>query len=152
MLTQAPTHELLSGSEAQEWSYSPVAFILGEFLNASSRWTTPEKESHAVLALVIRLSHIVVSFHEFSLFPDHKNILYMMSPTLFNANVSLNIVHKVKRWELRLYEFNFTIDHISGEDKVWADILTRWEAPENATFPARLVKALRVPLLTFDMS
>ena len=84
------------------------------------------------------------------MFTDHKNILFMLSPTRFNANVARHVVHKVQRWALRLSEFNFIIEHIPGEQNVWADILTRWAAPNNTSFPSRRVGALRVPLITSE--
>ncbi len=62
------------------------------------------------------------------MFTDHKNILYMLSPTRFNANVARHIVHKTQRWALRLAEFNFTVEHILGAFNTWADLLTRWAA------------------------
>ena len=103
------------------------------------------------MASVTRLSHILAACGEFSLFTDHKNILYMLSPARFDANVARHIVHKIQRWALRLAEFNFTIEHIPGEHNVWADMLTRWAAQGNQTFPARRVSAFRVPLITEDL-
>ncbi len=76
-----------------------------------------------------RLSHILAACGEFSQFTDHKNTLYMLSPTRFNANVARHIVHKTQRWASRLAEFNFTVEHIPGELNTWADFLTRWAAP-----------------------
>ncbi len=71
--------------------------------------------SYAIVASVTRLSHILAACGEFSLFTDHKNILYMLSPTRFNANVARHMVHKTQRWALRLAEFNFTVEHIPGD-------------------------------------
>ena len=148
VLTQVSRSELNSGKEPQLWSHSPVPFVSGSFRGSSSRWTTPEKESYAIVTSVIRLAHVLVACEEFSLFTDHKNILYMLSPTRFNENVARHIVHKVQPWALRLSEFNFTIEHIPGEHNIWADILTRWGAPDNTCFLSRRVSALSVPLIT----
>ncbi len=63
----------------------------------------------------------------------------MLFPTRFNAKVARHIVHKTQRWALRLAEFNFTVEHITGELNTWADFLTRWAAPGNAEFPARRI-------------
>ena len=110
----------------------------------------PEKESYAIVASVIRLSRILALCDEFSLFTDHKNILYMLSPTRYNSNVARHVVHKVQRWALRLAEFNFTIEHIPGESNVWADMLTRWAAPGYDKSSARCISAIKLPLLTED--
>eukprot|EP00171_Calliarthron_tuberculosum_P015922 IDg15922t1 len=79
---------------------------------------------------------------------DHKNMLYMLSPTRFQANVARHVVHKVQRWAFRLAEFNFTIEHIAGDKNVWADILTRWAAPNFDRYPARKMGVFRAPLIT----
>ncbi len=92
---------------------------------------TPEQESYAIVASVTRLSHIIAACGEFSLFTDHENILYMLSPSRFNANVAQHIPHKTQRYALRLSEFNVTVIHIPGAFNTWADLLTRWEAPGN---------------------
>eukprot|EP00171_Calliarthron_tuberculosum_P007262 IDg7262t1 len=151
VLTQVDPEEIKKGTKPpQEWNHSPVAFVSGSFRGASFRWSTPEQEAYAIIASVLRLSHILAACGEFSLFTDHKNILYMMSPTRFNSSVARHVVHKTQRWALRLAEFNFTIEHIPGRDNLWADVLTRWAARDNSEFPARRTAALRVPLITED--
>lgn len=106
------------------------------------------KESYAINASVLRLAHVHVSCGDFSIFTDHKNILYMLSPTRSQANMVRHIVHKVQRWAIRLSEFNYTVEHIPGKNNVWADMLTRWAAPNFSKSPARRVSAIRVPLIT----
>ena len=112
------------------------------------QWSMPEKECYAIFSSVIRLSHTLVSGAEFSLSTDRKNLLFMLNPSRFNLNVARHVVHKVQRWALRLAEFNFTIEHIPGESNLWADMLTRWGAPNQEYFPARGTSPIRVPLIT----
>jgi len=151
-LTQVDPEEIANGVlPPQEWKHSPVAFVSGSFKGASSRWSTPEQESFAIVESVTRLSHILAACTGFSLFTDHKNILYMLSPTRYNANVARHVVHKTQRWALRLSEFNFTVEHIAGEDNLWADILTRWAAPDYVDSGARRLSPLKVPLITEDL-
>ena len=148
VLTQVPKQEVTSsGAPPQDWDHGPVAFVSGSFKGSSFRWYTPEQESYAVIASIIRLSHILAACAEFSLFTDHKNILYMLSPTRFDTNVVRHTVHKTQRWALRLAEFNYTIEHISGESNTWADMLTRWATADNSIYPARRMSSLTVPLI-----
>ena len=107
----------------------------------------PEKECYATVSSVFRLSHTLISCAEFSLFTDHKN-LFMLNPSRFNSIVARHIVQKVQRWVLRLAEFKFTIETIPGEADLWADILTRWAAPNQDEAPTRRSCAVRVLLLT----
>lgn len=151
VLTQVTTNEFYSGDKPGNWNHYPIAFVSGSFRGSSMRWTMPEKESYAIVSSVIRLSHILVVCSEFSIFTDHKNLLYMLSPTRFSSNVARHVVHKVQRWAIRLAEFNFVVEHIPGEDNVWADILTRWAAPGYDKSPARRISAIKVPLITEDL-
>ncbi len=80
-------------------------------------------EGYAIVASVTRFSHMLPACGELSLFTDHKNILDTFSPTRFNANVARHIVHKTQRWDLRLAEFNFTVEHVPGAFNTWADLL-----------------------------
>lgn len=77
-----------------------------------------------------------------------QEYLVLLSPTRLNADVANHIFHKVQRWALCISEFNVSIEHIPGEENIWADILTRWAAPGNEISPARRISALRVPLLS----
>ena len=90
----------------------------------------PEKEPYAIVPSVIRLAHTLVANGEFSIFTYHKNIIYMMSPTRFMANVARHVVQKVQRWSIRLSELNYTVEQIPANQNVWADLLTIWAAPE----------------------
>ena len=139
-----------STTDPGEWNHWPISFVSGSFRGASERWTMPEKEAYAIVTSVIRLSHFLVAVNGFSIFTDHKNMVYMLSPSRFQGTVARHVVHKVQRWAIRLAEFNFTVEHIPGEKNVWADILTRWAAPGYSKFPARRLGALRVPLITED--
>ena len=152
VLTQVTATDVLSSARPpQDWEHEPIAFVSGAFKGSSARWTTPEQESYAVIASVIRLAHILATCEDFSLFTDHKNILYMMSPHRFDTNVARHVVHKTQRWALRLSEFNYTIEHIPGESNTWADMLTRWASTDYSHFPARRMSVLRVPLITDDL-
>lgn len=152
VLTQvSPSDVFNSTSEPQEWEHEPVAFVSGSFKGSSARWSTPEQECYAIIASVTRLCHILAACTEFSLFTDHKNILYMLSPSRFDTNVARHIVHKTQRWALRLAEFSYTVEHIPGESNLWADMLTRWASQDNENHPARRMAPLRVPLITEDL-
>lgn len=111
-LTRVLMSEINSGKEPQQWTHKPTAFISGTFRGSSFHWTTPKKESYAVVDTLIRLTHILVVCPEFSLFTDIKTTLYMLAPSCFQASVARHIVHKAQRWALRLSEFNFTVEHV----------------------------------------
>ncbi len=42
-----------------------------------------------------------------------------------------NPLRRLQRWALELQRFNYEIEHIGGEENVWADLMTRWGAPES---------------------
>ena len=74
-----------------------MAFVSGSFRGSSLRWTVPEKESNAIVASFTRLAHVLVLGGEFSIFTDHKNILYMLSPTRIQDNLARQIAESQKK-------------------------------------------------------
>lgn len=58
-------------------------------------------------------------------FCDHKNLLYVFSPT---HEVKRHIRGKLQRWALSLTGLPYRIEHIDGEANVWADLLSRWDS------------------------
>jgi hypothetical protein len=81
----------------------------------------------------------------FKLFSDHKNLIQIFSPT----NVSKPTAQKLQRWALFIQRFRYRIDHISGGDNVWADLMTRWGASRDDTIATpnlvRRVRAVKIP-------
>lgn len=97
VLTQVTQSEFKSGEAPQKWEHYSVGIVSGSFRGSQVRWTMPEKESYAITPSVIRVSHILVACGEFSLFTDHENILYMLSPNRSNLSDARHVVHKVQR-------------------------------------------------------
>ncbi len=152
MLTQVDPGEIATSALLlHQWNHHPGAFVHGSSRGASSRWTSPEKESYTIFASATRLSPTLAACFEFSLFTDSKNILYTLSLTRFKAKVAHHIVRKMQRWALRLSEFNVTVEHIPRDLRSWAECLTRWPAPRNSEIPARRISAFRVPFITEDL-
>lgn len=40
-----------------------------------------------------------------------------------------HVANKVERWALQLYVFRYQVVHISGDENVWADLLSSWGSP-----------------------
>jgi hypothetical protein len=78
-----------------------------------------------------KLDYLLQMKKHFKLFVDHKNLVQIFSP----KEVSKPTDQKLQRWALELQRFNYEIEHISDEDNVWADLMTRWGAPESVPNP-----------------
>lgn len=113
ILTQvAVSHGIDNVALPQDWEHAPVTSVMGPFKGSSYCWSTPEQECYAIIAGVLRLSHILAVCPEFSMFTDPKNILYILSPTRFDKSVACYVVYKTQRWALRLTELNYTVEPI----------------------------------------
>lgn len=146
-VTQVRRKEIeMSTDPLQEWNHTPVAFVSSACFSSSVRWSTPQKELYAVGSSVTRLSHALAAFGEFTIFMDHKSILFMLSPTRFNVNVARRVVHKTQRWALRLAEFKFTVVQIPGQSNAWVDMWFRWASERSAQ--CWRVSDFKIPLIT----
>jgi hypothetical protein len=92
----------------------PIAFVSKSLTGAQLRWSTPEKESYAIVYTLFKYDYLLrdVKFH---LKTDHQNLTYIESGTS----------QKVQRWKLFIQGFNFDINHIKGKDNIPADCLSR---------------------------
>lgn len=152
LLTQVALSDVDSNAVSpQDWEHEPISFVSGTFKGSSLSWSKPEQECYAVVASIIRLSHILAACEQFLLFTDHKNTLYMLPPNRFDTRVARHTVHKTQRRALQLAEFDFTIEHIPGESNTWANILTRWANPDHDACSARRLATLAVPSITEDV-
>lgn len=78
-----------------------------------------------------KLDYLLQMKKPFKLFVDYKNLVQIFSP----KEVSKPTAQKLQRRGLELQRFNYEIEHISGEDNVWTDLMTRWGAPESVPNP-----------------
>eukprot|EP00644_Phytophthora_capsici_P015121 jgi/Phyca11/127755/e_gw1.71.203.1 len=94
----------------------------GIFDATERRWSCIEKEAYPIIWAARNLGHLLIRSTGFRLFCDHKNLLYVFSPT---HEVKRHIRGKLQRWALSLTGLQYRIEHIDGEANVWADLLSR---------------------------
>jgi hypothetical protein len=79
----------------------------------------------------------------FSLFTDQNKLVYVFHPYGRDPTIGAHTAAKLIRCALRLSTYHYTIEHVPGDDNVWADMFTRWAAPR----PQLRAKALKLSLL-----
>jgi hypothetical protein len=62
----------------------------------------------------------------FDLFTDRANLKYIFNPASLRAAVPKYTAAKLDLWALLLMCYEYRIIDITGEAKVWADLLSRW--------------------------
>ena len=120
----------------QEQCHEPLAFTSGAFTDTEVKWPTIEKEAFAILETMLRCEHLVRRDNGVSVFTDHANLKYILSPDPAVFNSRRQAADRVERWGIILRSFTFSIYHIPGEHNVCADLLTRWGASEEVTVRA----------------
>ena len=106
--------------------HSPLAFLSGRFNATQLGWSVLEKEAFAVLHTLDRMHWLVTNPDGFDLYTDHNNLIFLFDPLSVVPDMSQTTLRKVLRWAVRLSLYQYTCFHITGEDNVWADLLTRW--------------------------
>lgn len=91
-----------------------VCFISKVFSEQEQNWSTIEKECYAAYYCILSCSQHLLG-QKFILQVDHKNLLYLAKAE----------APKLVRWRLRLAEFDFTTEHIPGEENEIPDCLSR---------------------------
>jgi hypothetical protein len=106
--------------------HEPLAFLRGTFNRSQKHWSVIEKEAIPIVQAVERLRHLLLRDEGFRLFTDHRNLIYVFDPILKDNDFKKKADEKLCRCASKLFAFKYMIEHISGELRIWADILSRW--------------------------
>ena len=95
----------------------PIYFYSKAFTKQQYRWSTSDKECHAIYYGVKYLHHMIAN-REVHIFTDHRAIAVA-------AHTSLSASPKIQRMRQELSTYNLQYHYIRGEDNVVADALSR---------------------------
>jgi RNase H-like domain found in reverse transcriptase len=95
--------------------------------HAQLRWTVPEKEGFAIVDTVTKVNYLLLSHDEFSILSDHLNLKYIYNPLAAGPTLAHHVVHKLKRWALKMSALSYRMGYVMGELNYWTDLMTRWE-------------------------
>ncbi|GKT15337.1 Transposon Ty3-I Gag-Pol polyprotein, partial [Aduncisulcus paluster] len=98
-----------------------LSFMSKKLTSQQKRWTVGEQEAWGIVYAVLQCAPILRGRH-FTLRTDHRNLVYVQKTP--NA--------KTLRWRLRLEEFSFDIEHVSGSKNILADALSRLRSPTES--------------------
>ena len=138
VLTQVPVGQRGKVTVA-EMEHIPLAFLSGVFRGASMRWSVADKEAYAIRESCVRLDYLLHRRKGFTIFTDHRNLQYIFDPACRQPKTSRAVSDRLERWALQLRSFDYDIEHLSGVENVWADLLSRWGAsPDPRGSPVAL--------------
>ena len=93
----------------------PIAFFSRKLNKAQKNYTTTEKELLSIVECIKEFRNILFGY-KIIVYSDHKNLVHA-------ATISQS--QRVMRWRMILEEFGPDIRHISGEDNIVADAISR---------------------------
>ena len=140
VVTQCALEDL--DKDLTEQKHQPLAFISSSFKGAEMNWSTFEKEAFAIYQTFQKLDYMFASRIP-HVYTDHRNLLFIFNPCSLEPALGRHVVSKVQRWALYLSSFQYTIEHVSGNKNVFADILTRWLKGYRRNTDRTSVKAVR---------
>ena len=117
ILTQVPKNQRDKGIDAQE--HEPLCFLSGAFKGSSRNWSTPEKEGFAIVESMCRVDYLVMG-REVSIYTDHANLVQLYDPYGNHPGIQRHTASKLMRWAIKLSAFRYVIEHLPGENNVWA--------------------------------
>ena len=96
----------------------PIEFYSARFSPTEQRYSTHEREAYA-LFLACKHFRVVLVGRPFTVYTDHKPLLYLMSKEPPNERYA--------RWIVRMQDLQFNVKYIEGKDNVLADMMSRPE-------------------------
>lgn len=107
----------------------PLAYLLEHLCDAELRRFTIQKKANAILATMKRAHWLLKKNCGFDLFTGHVNLVFLLSPMAFIADLSQTTLLEVLYRVVRLNAYTYTCIHIPGSDNVWTDMITRFLPP-----------------------
>jgi len=99
----------------------------GTFKHNELNWTIVEKEAYPIVKACHDLEYLLHRPIGFCLYCDHANLIHIFAP---HEALKKHVRDRLQRWAMRLCGLHYIIEHIAGEDNVWADITSRWHTRE----------------------
>ncbi|KAE9296720.1 hypothetical protein PF008_g23924 [Phytophthora fragariae] len=116
-----------------EQQHQLVHCVSGTFKGAAQHWSVSKKEAFPIIKAATDLDYLLIRSKGSRLYSDHRNLIFIFAP---GDEIKKHVRGKLQRWSLKLNELRYTIEHISGEENVWADMASRWaciELPRETT-------------------
>ena len=113
-------------NRAMEQKHEHLEFSGAAFEKTELNWTMFEKDGFASFQTFDELDYLLMSERPSDALTDHRNLLFIFAPLALEPALGRHVVSKVQRWALFLSRYSYVIEHIAGDENVFADILTRW--------------------------
>ncbi|KAG2830114.1 hypothetical protein PC129_g9257 [Phytophthora cactorum] len=133
-----------------EQHHEPLMFLGGTFSGSAKAWAIVEKGAYAIIATCTRADYLLHRPGGFTLHMDHRNLRFTFNPSSALTAVPKYTADKLQRWAILLMAYEYAICDISGEDNVWADLLSRWGSKLTSICAVRLVPYEYSPTLNVD--
>ena len=108
-----------------EQQHKPLAFLGSQLKKTDLFWTTFEKEGFAIFQAFTKLDYILMSYKPSHVYTDHRNLIFVFAPLTLEEALGGHVVSKMQRWAFFSSKFRYVIEHVKGEENVFADILPR---------------------------
>jgi RNase H-like domain found in reverse transcriptase len=102
----------------QEQRHEPLAFLSGEFKDASFNWSTAEKKAVPIVQTFERLDYVLTG-KTTELHTDHRNLIYIFDSHGSNPSVCRHVASKLMRWSYKMCAFRYVINHVPGDQNLW---------------------------------
>eukprot|EP00644_Phytophthora_capsici_P011684 jgi/Phyca11/123290/e_gw1.50.483.1 len=112
----------IAGLPVTEQAHELLVCRGGLFTGAQVNWSIVEKEAYPVVRACGDLAYLLEREKGVQIYCDHANLIHIFSP---DKTVKPHLRGKLQRWALHIVGVRYTIEHIKGEDNVWADLISR---------------------------
>ncbi|OWZ19830.1 hypothetical protein PHMEG_0005857 [Phytophthora megakarya] len=99
-----------------EQQNQPLAFLSSPCRGASHRRSIIEKEAFAIVESCKRLEYRLLRPRGVRFYTDDRNLVYIFNPYAIDGSMQRYQADKLQRWSMSLLRFNYTIEHIQGDD------------------------------------
>lgn len=96
--------------------HTMLSCVSGTFTGSQLHWNMIEKEAFAIVQACDKSAYLQLGPQGFRLFCDHRNLTHIFCPF---TEIKKHVKGKLLRWALKLSEYRYVIEHITGEDNMY---------------------------------
>ncbi|OWZ08216.1 hypothetical protein PHMEG_00019275 [Phytophthora megakarya] len=136
------------GKPVAEQAHELLVCRGGQFTGSQLNWSIVEKEAYPVVRACADLAYLLDRENGIYIYCDHANLVYIFAP---DKTVKPHLRGKLQRWAMQMVGVRYEIEHITGDDNVWADLVSRWGQPTISP-SGTAVAVKRISLLEEDIA
>ena len=99
------------------------------FKPTQAHWSNTSREASSLYQGLLSFAHLLDNARTTVVYTDHRNLLALTDPKAIADPGQAAHQQMLSRWATHIRSFHLELNHLSGQENIWADMLSRTYGP-----------------------